>query len=607
MCGIFSLFLNRPLAEADLALARAGRQLLRHRGPDAEGEWYDLEAGVYLGHRRLSIIDPTPASNQPMARDGSVLCQNGEIYNYPNLKQQLRQRGINFTTNGDTEVLLRAWQTWGEETLDRLDAMFAFALWDRERGYLAVDPFGEKPLYTAETPDGLYVSSEIEPLATLLQLDPYLQGRDLAAYLSFGYVSPPATAYKEIHRVEAGTLLTVERGTVVRRKKYWSVPEFRHTAGPARVLSERDLDRLHEILVESVRGRLLADVPLCLFLSSGVDSSLVAAIASQDLGVKPDCITVSYPNSSVPDEGGEAAEVAAYLGLGHRIIETESDPSQVSPDNVLDLFGQPCESLTSLSVYQMCRAAASNHKVALTGTGGDEIFFGYQKHSDIYRHRHFYGLPEWLRRGLGACARPIAARSARLAQLTYAFGVPDHQLYVAHKCYPTIDWLQRLEGFDEWTEAAFGGPRRPLDEQTAQNEISLALAGLRLVVMDAASMRASLEIRTPFLNRGLVETIAEMDPRSFFAFGQKDALRRLLRRYLPEHLVDRPKRGFVFPQDLYLDMHGRKGIQIPGLAQDLVDEVWQRRNTSPGWRRQAVRLIALERFFTRHQELRQVA
>lgn len=607
MCGIFSLFLNRPLTEADLALARAGRQALRHRGPDAEGEWYDLDAGVYLGHRRLSIIDPTSASNQPMVRDGSVLCHNGEIYNYPALKQQLRQTGVSFTSDGDTEVLLRAWQAWGEASLDRLDAMFAFALWDGQRGFLAIDPFGEKPLYTAETADGLYVSSEIGPLAELLELEPHLQGSDLAAYLSFGYVSPPATAYKEIRRVEAGTLLTIERGAVVRHKKYWSAPEFRHAAGPARTLSERDLDRLHEILVESVKGRLLADVPLCLFLSSGIDSSLVAAIASRDLDVKPRCITISYPNSSVPDESGEAAKVAAYLGLDHQVIETESDPSQVSPDNVLDLFGQPCESLTSLSVYQMCRAAAAGHKVALTGTGGDEIFFGYQKHSDIYRHRHFYGLPEWLRLALGACAGPIAARSARLAQLTYGFGVPDHQLYVAHKCYPTIDWLKRLEGFEEWTETAFGGPRRPLAEQTAQNEISHSLAGLRLVVMDAASMRASLELRTPFLNRNLVETIAEMDPRSFFAFGQKDVLRRLLKRYLPEHLVDRPKRGFVFPQDLYLEMHGREGLRIPGLRQDLIDEVWRRRNSSPGWRRQAVRLIALERFFARHQALRQVA
>jgi asparagine synthase (glutamine-hydrolysing) len=182
MCGIFGLFLNRPLTEADVALGRAGTVALTHRGPDGEGEWIDGERGVFLGHRRLSIIDLTEASAQPMERGGSVIAYNGEIYNFRDLRSELEGKGVDFRSSGDAEVLLQAWREWGERALDRFDGMFAFSIWDGEKAHFAVDPFGEKPLFWAETTDGVYVSSELKPLVDLLDLKPSISD-ELAAAL----------------------------------------------------------------------------------------------------------------------------------------------------------------------------------------------------------------------------------------------------------------------------------------------------------------------------------------------------------------------------------------------------------------------------------------
>ena len=600
MCGIFALFLKRPLDEADIALGRAGRDALAHRGPDGVGEWLDRAAGVYLGHRRLAIIDPTPASDQPLRRDGWVIACNGEVYNYPELRGELERCGHGFLSAGDVEVLLAAWMEWGEQALDRVDAMFAFAVWDGRRAHVAVDPFGEKPLYYAETKDGVYLSSEIGPLAQLLDLTPELKGENLAAFLSFGYVPPPATAYRQVSRVDAATKITIENGAIVATRRYWTVPAFAPKGERAAPLSAGELDRLNEALIDSVRGRLLADVPLCLFLSSGVDSALVAAIASRELGASPRCVTVSFPRGQTADESADAAAIAAHLDLDHRVIESDDAAAAIGPDAVLDLFGQPCESLTSLSVHQMCRAAARSHKVGLTGSGGDEIFMGYGKHAHFFRFRRLYGMPEPVRLLLGNLARPLAGRSARLQRLGYDFGVRDCERYVAQKTFPTIGWLRKLDDFQAWCSKSFGDEKAPLEYLVAGYEITMSLPGLRLVAMDVGSMRAGVELRTPYLSRALVETIAEMDPRAFFAFGQKHVLRQLLARYLPAHLFDRPKRGFVFPQDLYLERYGNGVPEVPGVADHLVEEVWRRRNGAEGWRRSAVRLVSLGRFMGRH-------
>ena len=594
MCGIFCLFLNRPLTEADINLGRSGSTALAHRGPDGHGEWIDRDAGVFLGHRRLAIVDPSSASDQPMEIDGSVLTFNGEIYNFKQLRGRLKKSGAQCRTRGDVEVLLRAWQVWGEASLDLFDGMFAFAIWDRRQAHLVTDPFGEKPLFYAETPDGLYVSSEIAPLANLLMLEPSIKGEILAAYLSMGFVPPPDTAYPNIKRMGAAGFLRVENGRVVDRRKYWTAPVAQPGSGPVRPLGEKDLDVIQETLAASLEGRLYADVPLCMFLSRGIDSSLVAAMATKDLGANLNCLTVSYSSKNVEDEGPAASKIADYIGAEHEIITVGARANTVDPIDVIDIFGQPCESTTALAIRQMSAAAAKSYKTGLTGTGGDEVFFGYGKNAHFYRRRLFYGLPQSVRMALKMILRPFAGQDPRLARLVYDALAPDAEQYLANKNFPSINWLRQLDGFYRWSRQTFGG-KGHIAYAMPKIEFDLVLPGQRVVTFDHSSMAASLELRTPFLSRRLVETVATFDPRSFIAFGQKSVLRRLLSRYLPDHLFDFPKGGFYFPQNGMPDTTATTP-QIPGVPVGLVNEVFNRRSEGAGWDSLAVRLESLNIF-----------
>lgn len=588
MCGVFGIFFRRPLTEADIELGRAATRELAHRGPDGGGEWLDRAAGVFIGHRRLAIVDLSEASSQPFVGDGSVLAFNGEIYNYRELGRSLASCGFPQRTTGDVEVLFKGWQAWGEEVLHRVDGMFATILWDGRQATLSVDPFGEKPLYWAETSDGIVVSSELPPLVRHFGLSSDLSGEKLFSFLSLGYVRAPHTAYRDTYRLLPGEIVSIRDGRVCGRRRYWVPPLPSAYHGPVKPLDERALDRIRDVLVEAVADRLQADVPVCLFLSAGVDSALVAALARKELGAVNPCITVSFPRGNVEDEAPYASEIAALLGLPHEIVESTEDSRVANVDRMLDLFGQPNENLTVFSIQRMTRAARRQFKTGMTGLGGDEVFFGYGKHEFFFRRRFFYRVPQSVRVTAGGVARSLAKGWPRLRHLRDLWAVPDSQLYLAHKNYPAIHWLQRQPGFSAWAEEALHSSA-PVELSVPHFELADVMPGSYLTSNDHGSMRESFELRTPFLSRRLVEQVAEFDPRSFMAFGQKSVLRRLLLRYLPAEMVDQPKRGFVFPQDRFLG--GLTSVPVvPGVSAESIAAAWGHRQRSDGWQRLAVRL-----------------
>lgn len=601
MCGVFALFLNRPLQAADLRLGRAGTAMLAHRGPDGDGEWRDDGAGVFLGHRRLAIIDPTTASRQPMTRAGLSLTYNGELYNYREIAAELAQKGESFTTSGDVEVLLAAWRQWGAGALDRFDGMYAFALWDGREAHLAVDPFGEKPLFVAERPEGVYVSSELRPLAALLRLEPHFGPERWTGYFAYGNLHAPATPYPGVRRLPPATYLTIESGRCGAMRRYWTPPFGEPGRGPVEPAPERALDGIAAALGESLRGRLIADVPLTLFLSGGVDSSLVAALASHDLKADLSCLTVAFPRGDAVNEAPRAQRIAAHLGLRHRILESNEEPGDAGVETLLEIMQQPHDNLSALSVRQLSAVAAREYKVALTGMGGDELTFGYGKHAQLYANRRRYGLPEWLRRA-GSCAlQPAAASNPRLERFRAAYLVRDYERYIALKDFPAIGWLRRLSGFDAWARREFGGFKGPLHIAAPRYELTEALPNDQLIVYDHASMRESLELRTPFLSRRVAEAAATVDPRAFLAFGQKSVLRRLLGRYLPRELYDFPKSGFRFPHDVFLRGYGDAMPRLPEGSGVPLEEAWRRRREGQGWARMAVRAAAAAAFMAAHE------
>lgn len=595
MCGLFALFNRSALDDASIARARAALGALRHRGPDHRGEWLDREHGVFIGHARLSIIDLNAASNQPLHDGDLTIAYNGEIYNFREIQAALRARGIVLTTNGDTEVFVKAWREWGWPALDRLDGMFAAVIWNGQCAQVLSDPFGEKPLYYAETATGVAVSSELRPLADFLGLQPELSGARLAGYLALGFVPPPDTGFPGIRRLAPASGFEVRHGRVAGMRQYWSPPLAECGYPRPQPLTESELDVIGEALVTSVRRRLEADVPLCLFLSSGIDSALVAALAVREVGADPEAVTVSFSSTPDADEAEGAAAIARHLNLRHRLISGEqADIDEVAL--VLDLFGQPCDGLSIMSIYQMSRLINDRYKVALTGMGGDEVFFGYQKHAFFYRFRRVYALPAGLRNGVLAAARRLLPRSDRLGKLSALFGYMAGEAYLASKNYPAIEALRGVPAYRDWRDAYYADADTCLELYVPYHELTRVMPNVQLPSMDLGSMRASVELRTPFLSRAVVDAVSRFHPSQYLAYGQKSVLRRLLKRYLPAALVDRPKRGFVYPESDFIRRNLREGMSLPGIpAAQLRD--WQSRlPAGGGWQRLLVRAILADRF-----------
>lgn len=593
MCGIFGMLLRRPLRDADIRLGRFGRDALTHRGPDAEGEHIDCEAGLYFGHRRLKIVDLSDGGAQPMTDGACVLTYNGEIYNYRELRDQLSELGVRFRSDSDTEVLLAAWRRWGRGTLDRLDGMFAFALWDGETLYLANDPFGEKPLYIVEQSDGVWFSSELAPLVQALGLQPDMSGDPFMSFMALGFIANESTAYPGASRLMPASLVEVRDCQVATVGRYWSPPPYEPRDSALEPLSDAAVDDVADILIESLRRRLIADVPLCLLLSNGVDSSLIAALAAKELDADLTCLTVNFDGDD-RNESDAAASVARGLGLKHISVPGRFDPDQVTPDLLLDRFGQPNENAAISSVEQVAKAAReAGFVVGLTGFGGDEAFLGYLKHQLLWRQRKLYGMPAALRLAAGALMAPLAGAHQRFRAFRHLLAVPDSELYLALKNQPAISSLQQLPGFSGWARRTFEHWRQ-IEFDVPEYDRSSVLPSSQLVSSDLGSMHYSFELRTPFLSRRLFERLGEFDPRSFLAFGQKAMTRSLLSRYLPRNAILRGKRGFLFPMQRLIDNRRGSPPAIPGVPEALVRDVFNR--DDQGHMRLALRFLILERF-----------
>ncbi|MGF1610068.1 MAG: asparagine synthase (glutamine-hydrolyzing) [Kiloniellales bacterium] len=591
MCGIFGIALSRPLSTADVAVGRAGRDALAHRGPDGAGEWSLPERGLFFGHRRLAIIDLSDRAAQPMARGPLVLCYNGEIYNYRELSDELAATGAIFRTESDSEVLLAAWERWGPAALDRLDGMFAFALFDGEQLHVATDPFGEKPLYWAEAPEGVYFASEPGPLIEALGLRFQPSREELETFLALGFLPAPATGFPRLHQLPAASHAELTPEGLRNLRRYWTPPPAVPQRGPLQPLGEGDLDAVHDGLLASLRRRLRADVPLGLFLSAGVDSSLIAALVVKDLGVDLTAQTVSFPDGA--DEADTASRIAQHLGLRHRVIDSrEARDWRRAPESMVELFGVPNDNTSAMSVRQMSSLARGEIKVALSGLGGDELFYGYNRYRFLWEHRTAYRLPGSLLDGL-APFRGVVRRLPQVGAALDTLAGPRAWRFLSIKNGSRGDIVRRLPRAVEGLADRFPEDGRDLVFQARDFDVMESLPAGYIPAVDRGSMRVGLEVRTPFLCRALAELLAGFDARALVGFGQKSVLRRLLARYLPNEFVERPKQGFAFPAGRYLGTRPAQVPRSPGVDHALAAAVWARRS-EPGYQALAMRLCLLE-------------
>jgi asparagine synthase (glutamine-hydrolysing) len=527
--------------------------LLRHRGPDDEG--LAVVGAAAIGVRRLSIID-LAHGHQPMTNeDGSItVVQNGEIYNYEELRGRLAHRGHRFETNSDTEVLPHLYEEHGESFAAELRGMFAIAVIDaaNDRLVLARDRVGKKPLHYARMGEGIAFASEILPLLAI-GVDRAVDDDALSDYLALGYVPAPASAFRAIQKLRPAHVLAFERGRV-RESEYWRL-EF----SPKLDVSEQDaLELLGAKLDEAVRLRRISDVPLGVFLSGGIDSSAIAAVMAKQGGVVR-TYSIGFGDAAF-DELRYARLVAEHLGTDHHEYVIEPAAAEVLPELVTH-FGEPFADASAVPTYYVARTARRDVTVALNGDGGDELFAGYPRYWGALLADQLGMLPGPLRTAVAGLARAtphhwLHGRLRNARQFAITLGMSPGARYRRWAgLFPDGSPIRgpRLAGRSDPGVAAFAAiladarPTDRLDELLAI-DVRMYLAGDLLTKVDIASMAASLEARSPFLDHELMSLVARL-PSALKLRGRtsKYLLRRLMTGLLPAETLSRGKMGFGLP------------------------------------------------------------
>ena len=541
MCGIAGYIAGQGAASAAVLQAMLAR--IAHRGPDGQGAF--VEGPAALGHRRLAVIDED-GGPQPMANeDGSLMCiYNGEIYNYRSLAAELTAAGHAFATRCDTEVLLHGWEQWGAALLPRLRGMFAFALWDRAAGTLfcARDAFGVKPLYYCRTADGtLLFASEIKAFWDHPAFTKCLNEAQLERYLSCQYSPGEETFFAGVYKLLPGHWLTFD-GQTLHTQRWWApvfAPDAAFADAPA---------ALDEALRGSVAAHLAADGPVAGFLSAGVDSAYITALARPK-----HCYTVGYAEGRY-DESPAAGRLAAALGVQDHVVRITPEAFWAALPAVQYHMDEPLADAAAVALYLLCREAARGGKVVLSGEGADELCGGYNIYREPFTARWYGRLPAALRRALGALAGRLPAVPG--VNFIARRGVPLAQRYYG----PTalLDERAKRRLLRRYTGA--GDPRllaRPvwaasagLDPVTRMQACDLALwlPGDILLKADKMSMAHGLELRVPFLDHAVWNAARRLPPAAKAdAHGTKRALRAAAARRLPGADAARPKRGCPVP------------------------------------------------------------
>jgi asparagine synthase (glutamine-hydrolysing) len=574
MCGICGFVMpGGELAPAAMdAVVDAMAGTLAHRGPDDAGRWVDAAAGIAFGHRRLSIVDLSAAGRQPMASACArfVITYNGEIYNFPELRRLLEQRGHSFRGHSDTEVLLGAITEWGvREALHRLHGMFAFALWDRHARHLVLarDRVGKKPLYYGWCGDAFVFASELKAMHSHPAFDREVDRDALGLLIQLGWMPGPHSIYRRIRKLPPGTMLSVdaEGGPGQPRiDTWWSAKEVAESGDRAPFAGsfEEAVEALDARLGEAVRARMIADVPLGALLSGGVDSSVVVALmqAASARPVRTFSIGFREPRH---DEAPFARAVAGHLGADHTELYVGPDDSLALVPELPQIYDEPFADPSQIPTALLCRLARQSVTVALSGDGGDELFAGYQRYRrSLDRWLRLQPWPATARKSAKALTGTLNGRLngpkwlSKIARRTDGIGAADAlDLFVGERT--------RIEDPARLVRGARAVAHLLADRQTwphvhepLQAMMYLDFAGYLpddcLVKVDRASMATSLEVRCPLLDHRVVE-LAWSLPLAYRAdSGAKRVLKSVLERYLPRALFERPKRGFGVPVGAWL-------------------------------------------------------
>jgi asparagine synthase (glutamine-hydrolysing) len=606
MCGIAGM-IGRREEVIDAADIHRMCQTITHRGPDDEGIMARGPAG--LGMRRLSIID-LACGHQPIHNEDSTVWTvfNGEIYNFLELRAELQARGHSFYTHSDTEVIVHLYEEMGADCVNKLRGMFAIALWDETRQslLLARDRLGKKPLHYALHNDRLLFGSEIK---AIFAVAPELAEPDpgaLLQYFYFGYVPDPQTAFRQIHKLPPGQVLEFVNGRISLRQ-YWDVPSY----GTFQPKSEEEcLELLEAKLAESVRIRLMSEVPLGALLSGGVDSSIVVALMARESASAVKTFSIAFAEDKF-NESHYARMVGEHFGTEHHEMVVDPD-IEATIAYLTSMLEEPFGDSSMLPTYYVCRMARQGVTVALSGDGGDEMFAGYDRYEVAQKRNRFDGIPEWMgniyrehihhRLPSGVLGRNLAWNASLGPRDRYLDAISflparhrEQSLFSREFLASTASLPDPLQAFRDYYDQTPGNPDGL--SRLLYLDTKTYLAGDILTKVDRMSMATSLEVRVPLLDHELVEWVASLPTEwKFRGSTRKHLLKRLAERLgIPSALLHRPKQGFQLPLETW--MRGalkeklldvlteprtlQRGYFRPSVVRTLVDEhVRGRRNRS---------------------------
>lgn len=589
MCGIsgFMSPAGFPFVEANATLVRMRDRLL-HRGPDDAGSWLDAEVGIALGHRRLSIVDLSPAGHQPMLSWSGryVLAFNGEIYNHLEIRRQLDSTGhFSWRGHSDTESLLAAIESWGvERALKASVGMFAIALWDRQERtlILARDRMGEKPLYYGWQGGVFLFGSELKALRAHPNFESEIDRDVVPLYLRHGYIPAPWSMWKNIHKLEPGTWISFtakDHNQFPNPKQYWSLTD-EAIKGQSRTYTGAEgdaIDQLERLLKQSISDQMVADVPLGAFLSGGIDSSLVVSLMQAQSSRPVKTFTIGFDDSRY-NEAEHAKAVASHLGTDHTELYVTHDLARQVIPLLPQIYDEPFADHSGIPTFLVSQLTRQHVTVSLSGDGGDELFGGYTHYSTFDKwFKKASRIPYRIREQTALLLKilPLSERKRYKRRIELMIGLLEADHPAAFYNILRQNWLKGDQILRSLQERPYWNTGRSLDfnfnnhlEHAQITDMMTYLPDDILVKVDRAAMANSLETRLPLLDHRLVEFSLSLQRNLKTRSGhEKWILRELLYKHVPRKLVDRPKMGFSMPLGQWL-----KG-PLKHWAEDLINPV----------------------------------
>jgi asparagine synthase (glutamine-hydrolysing) len=581
MCGINGLigFSNAK----DIIVSM--NETIKHRGPDAEGVWNSNF--LFLGHRRLSIIDLSKEANQPFVKDNLVIVYNGEIYNFLELKEELKKKGVIFRTNSDTEVVLELFKVYREECFAKLIGMFAFCIYDmaRKEVFLVRDYFGIKPLYYSKMDNNRFIfSSELKSLLKVPGIRKEINRKAMVSSFNYLWIYGDESIFRNISKVPPAHYMYIKvnsAGHDIKVKRYWCLKKSRLD-----ISESRAKERLKELLEKSIRRHLVSDVEVGSFLSGGLDSSLISAVAkSFNADLRSYTISLTHKDSSIermPDDNIFAKKVADKLNISHKDIPVKASAVE-NLNDIIYALDEPIGDPAAINTYLICKAARENGiKVLLSGMGADELFAGYRRHYAVLLAEKMNFLPDFSKAGIKGLLKHIPVRigsrgirQIRWLKRFFSFvDMPIDAAYMRSYSYYSKDNLRRLfnNDVDNEIKCMYNDHHdifyrvEGLDNinRMCYTDINMFMQGLNLAYTDKASMAASVEVRVPFIDREIVEFAMSVSGAYKLRRGvSKYILKKAALEYLPTEIVHRPKASFSMPIRSW----------ISGDLKDMVDDL----------------------------------